>query len=254
VGKVLYGTFPSGILTAVFLLLSFYLTAGTFLTASGLQFPGRRSDRIVPVNVWTAITFVGFFVALTMSRARVSTAELELVENCKENADVDIAPSIPGSIRSRCSNDTGERPRPRPWGRKHAARVTIICRMFVALSKGGPAQRPTINGAEDGAHCGVRMAPPCGGGVGATASCIRQSHRRLSLPGSLLCRVITCSTVFFRTLDRCLRSVPRVSLAGFRLTVSPFHVGKRSGRVADRRHTCILCRARCGTSERLEVT
>ena len=86
-GKVLYGTFPSGILTAVFLLLSFYLTAGTFLTASGLQFPGRRSDRIVPVNVWTAITFVGFFVALTMSRARVSTAELELVENCKENAD-----------------------------------------------------------------------------------------------------------------------------------------------------------------------
>jgi drug/metabolite transporter (DMT)-like permease len=64
VGKVLYGTFLSGVSTAVFLLVSFCLTAGIFLIAAGFRLPGRGFGRILLVNIWTAVTFVSFFFAL----------------------------------------------------------------------------------------------------------------------------------------------------------------------------------------------
>ncbi len=63
-GKVLYGTFLTGISVPLFLLLSFCLSAGVFLAIARLRLPrdGRRD--LLLVNLWTAVTFVSFFFAL----------------------------------------------------------------------------------------------------------------------------------------------------------------------------------------------
>jgi drug/metabolite transporter (DMT)-like permease len=77
VGKVLYGTFLTGVSTASFLVVSFCLTAGLFLIAARFRLPGRGVAHIVMVNVWTAITFICFFFALKyLAPASVGSIEV----------------------------------------------------------------------------------------------------------------------------------------------------------------------------------
>ncbi|WP_420992145.1 hypothetical protein ACKI2N_031305 [Cupriavidus sp. 30B13] len=63
-GKVLYGTFIPGVSAAVFILASFALTAAVFLLGARLRAPRTGRRAMVMMNVWTAVTFLGFFYAL----------------------------------------------------------------------------------------------------------------------------------------------------------------------------------------------
>jgi drug/metabolite transporter (DMT)-like permease len=63
-GKVLYGTFLSGVSVPLFILLSVCLTAVVCLVIVRARLPTGGRTVLVLVNVWTAASFIGFFFAL----------------------------------------------------------------------------------------------------------------------------------------------------------------------------------------------
>jgi drug/metabolite transporter (DMT)-like permease len=76
-GKVMYGTFLAAIAPAQFLLISFCVVAGVFLAVARGRLPAGSRAAIVSVNVWTAVAFICFFVALKhLSPAAVGAIEI----------------------------------------------------------------------------------------------------------------------------------------------------------------------------------
>ncbi len=64
VGKVLYGTFLTGVPTPLFVLVSVCLTALVFLIVARFRLPQEGRGVLVLVNIWTAIGFISLFFAL----------------------------------------------------------------------------------------------------------------------------------------------------------------------------------------------
>lgn len=64
VGKVLYGTLLTDVVTQWFVLISISLTAAVFLASVQLHAPRQGRWLMVGANVWTAVSFIGLFFAL----------------------------------------------------------------------------------------------------------------------------------------------------------------------------------------------
>ena len=77
VGKVLYGTFLTGVSTPLFVLTSFLLTASIFLLLARFGLPRQARGQLVLVNLWTAVMFASFFYALNhLPPAVVASVEI----------------------------------------------------------------------------------------------------------------------------------------------------------------------------------
>lgn len=77
VGKVFYGAHLGDVPTALFLLVGACATAAVFLAVTRFRLPGTGLRLALVNNVWTALSFIAFFLALKyLPPATVAATEI----------------------------------------------------------------------------------------------------------------------------------------------------------------------------------